>query len=194
MASHSKRALLANTFGTFGYITCILLWMWVAILYLPVILDNNQVKELLIPAGKQAAPAPAPVALSPVIIVFALAVTVVIMVVTVFVLLRLPVTIARTGKAVTTKAADSITPLVTHGRPLPPKEKRRLTVQLIKLIKLLLVIIPVAAALFSTFVPLALPFGLIALVSAILAALAVFWFSAQYISADMLGVKPEKLV
>lgn len=194
MQTRLKSTLLANTFGTLGYFSCLLLWVWVAILYLPLLFDNKQVKDFLIPTPVKAVPTPPLASPSPITLIFAIAVTIVVMAVTVIVLLRVPVTIARTGKTVTTKAASSIEPLVAHGRPLPPKEKRRLTVSLIKLVKLLLVIIPVIAGLLSAFVSLALPFEIVTLVSCLLACLSIFLFSAQYICASALHVAYDRLV
>jgi hypothetical protein len=195
MAAYSRRALLANSFGTFGYFSCLLLWVWVAVLYLPAALGNEQVKEFLLPAEGHPVSAPESLAPSPGVIIFAIIITVVIMAVTLFVLLRAPVTIARTGKAVTTRAAGSIEPLVVHGRTLPLAEKRRLAASLIKFVKLLLVLIPVAAGLLTALLlPPTLPYEMVMLVTGVLGLASVLWFSAQYILADILGVKPEKLV
>jgi hypothetical protein len=194
MAAYSKRALLANTFGTLGYVSCMLLWVWVSILYLPLILGNEQVMEILLPSGEKSVVPPEPIAASLGVIIFGLAITVVVMVVTVLVLIRAPLTIARTGKTMTTKAAHSLEPLVVHGRSLPPQDRRRLTVSLIKLVKLLLVLIPVSAGLCTALVRVAVPFEVAMLVCSILALISVFWFSAQYACADILGIKPDKLV
>lgn len=194
MTAYPRRALLANIFGTFGYFSSLLLWVWVTIHYLPTVLDNDQVREILLPSEGQSLASPQFASPSLTTIVFAIIVTVVVLVVTMLVLLFIPVTIAKTGKAVTTKAANSIEPLIVHGRTLPPAQKRRLTISLIKLVKLLLVLVPVVAGLLSTFIPLVLPFEIVMFVTSILAGVSVFWFSVQYICADMLAVKPEKLV
>ena len=195
MAHYSKRALLANIFGTFGYVSCLMLWMWTAVLYLPALLNNEQIRDMLLPSGETAVTVPPPPeALSPIMIAFALGITAIVIAVTVFVLLRAPVTIARTGNTVTKKAAGSLEPLIVRGRVLPPREKRKLTVTLIKLVKLLLVLLPVAAGFLSVLLPPALPYEIVMLISCAVAITAVFWFSAQYIAADMLSVKPEKLI
>lgn len=195
MKNYSKKLLLVNAFGTLGYLTCLLLWGWVGIVYLPMLLTNEHIEGFLIPTpSEEPAPVAASPEMSPGIAIAALAVTVVVIILTVIVLLRAPVTIARTGKAVTTKAAGSALPLVTKGRPLPKAEKRKLTVQLIKLMKLLLVLLPVALGFLGMIFEPPLPFDLVMFVSSTLAFIALLWFIAQYIFANILGTKPEKLV
>lgn len=195
MKKHPKHILLANTFGTFGYITCILLWMWVGVLYLPGVLGSEQVKQFLIPAPAEEATVPAvTIAPSPISTAFAVGVTIFVIVLTIIVLVKAPVTIARTSKATTTKAASSVVPIVSRGKPLAKKEKRRLTAQLIKYIKLLLTITPVFAAALSAFVTLPLPFDIVMFISSVLAIIAIFWFSAQYYTALFLKVNAEDLV
>lgn len=178
-----------------GYFTCLLLWAWTAVLYMPIILSNEQVKEFLLPVPAKEATAPTVTAApSPATLIFALIITIAVIGVTVFVLLRVPVAIAKTGKTITTKAADSAVPLITRGKPLPVKEKRRLTVRLVKYIKLLLVLLPVIALCLSVSVQFALAFDLVILVASLLAAVALFWFSLQYVSARLLRVKLDTIV
>lgn len=195
MKNYSKKLLLANAFGTLGYLSCLLLWAWTAILYLPIILANDQVKQLLIPPPAEETATPAiSVAPSPATLIFALVTTIVILAITVFALLRVPVAIAKTGKTITTKAADSAVPLVSRGKPLPEKEKRRLTAQLTKLMKLLLVLLPIATLCLSMSIEFALSFELAILVASALAIAALFWFSLQYLLARALNLNFERLV
>lgn len=195
MNMHPRRTLLANTFGTFGYIFCILLWGWTGVVYLPTLLENDTVTRLLLPPeSNDVITPPVSTESSPVIAVVAIGVTIAVVILTIVVLLRAPITIAKTGKTVTMRAADSALPLITHGKPLPLAKKKRLTVQLVKLVKLLIVLLPLFALLPGLIIELSLPFDIVILTSSVLALIAIFWFSLQYIIARLLAVEPSQLV
>lgn len=195
MNHHPRKTLLVNTFGMFGYLSCLISWAWTAIVYIPILLANKQIEEFLLPEPTKSPALPlSSVPMSPIMVFFAFAITAAVIITTIIVLLRAPITIAKTGKAITTKAAASIAPLVIHGKPLPAAEKRRLTARLVKIVKLLLVVLPVAAAFFGVFVETPLSLELVVFVNAVLALMAMVWFSAQYIFARLLGVKPTYLV
>ena len=195
MNKYPRKTLLANTFGMFGYVSSLMAWAWIGIVYLPLLLANDEVKKLLIPTPSDTPVILAPsMPMSPLTIIFAGFVTALVLVLTVIALLRAPVAIAKTGKTVTTKAADSVVPLVTHGKQLPAAEKRRLTWQLIKFVKLAVVILPVLAACVSLLIEAPLPIEVILLVSSILSLIAIFWFALQYLSARAFGIDSQYLV
>lgn len=195
MKKYSKRTLLANTFGSLGYIFCLILWGWVGILYVPMLLENEQVVRILLPPPSDNVMAPQPATEpSATAVIVAVGVTIVVLITTVVVLLRIPVTIAKTGKTVTTKAANSAIPLITRGHPISPAKRRRLTTELVKLAKLLFMLLPVAIGLLGFFIEPPLPLDLSLFVSSILALSAVLCFSAQYISARLLAIDSSSLV
>lgn len=195
MKKYPKRTLLVNTFGSLGYIFCLILWGWIGILYVPMLLENDQIGRILLPPPAQETTVVQPTTeLSPVAVILAVGITAVVMVTTIVVLLRAPVTIAKTGKTVTTKAASSALPLLTRNHPISPAKKKRLTAELVKLVKLLLVFLPVVIGLIGFFIEPPLPLYLSLFVSSILALLAVFWFCMQYIAARLLGVDTTLLV
>jgi len=194
MAIHSKRAVLANIFGTLGYLSCLFQWLFVALLYLPLLLDNEQIKGFLLPEeNTNSAPVIAAGPPSPILIGFAIAFTVFMLGLTIFLLLRAPIAIARTGKTATTKTAGAIVPLVVHHQ-LSPSKKRRLTIQLIKAIKLAVILLPFALTFISLIVETTLAFDVIMFGSSTLAIGSLLWFLAQYISARLLHVPLDKLV
>lgn len=195
MDNHPRRTLFANSFGALGYIFCLILWAWTGILYVPVLLENEQIERIFIPPPDEPTTASqAPTMPSSMAIAFAVVITAIILVATIIVALRAPKVIAHSGKAVTTKAAASALPLITKGQKLSPAKKQRLTAGLVKLTKLLLVILPVAIGFFGVFIELPLPFDLSILVSSILAICALFWFSAQYITARLLSINLKLLI
>jgi len=194
MANYSKRALLANTFGTLGYISCLFQWLFVALLYLPLLLDNEQIKHFLLPEEvKETAPIVTAGPPSPLLIGFAIIFTIFMLVLTVLLLVRAPLSIARTGKKATTKTASAIVPLVIH-HPLSPAKKRRITSQLVKAIKLTVILLAFVLGFLSLLTPTTLPFDIIMFGSATLAIGSLVWFSAQYLSARALKVPLDKLV
>lgn len=195
MKKYPKRTLLVNTFGTLGYLFSLVLWVWVGAIYLPVILANESIGKLIIPVQpEQVAPHAPTVGASPITVFLALAVTAVIMVITIIMLLRVPITIAKTGRKVTTKAASSVVPIVTRGKPIKQAEKWRLTVRLIKLSKLLLALLPVVIGFFGFAVELSILTELVVFLSCVLAGIAIICFGAQYLLAELLKVDQKQLV
>ncbi len=132
---------------------------------------------------------------SPLTIFFAFAVTAVVLIVTIVVLLRAPIMVAKTGKAVTSKAAGSALPVVTRHQKLAPKKQKLLTAQLIKLAKMLLIVIPaILGLLMATIVTPPLPVDIMAFVLGILALGGLVNFSIQYLLARWLRIDSENLV
>src|SRR5688500_12260990 len=104
MKKISFRKLVANGLGTLGYLACLLLWTWTAILYLPMLLNNDQFKQYILPpVTNEVTPPIVSASPSPLTLIFALVTTILVLVVTVIILIRVPVAIAKTGKTITTK-------------------------------------------------------------------------------------------
>ena len=165
------------------------------LLYLPMLLENKYVEDFLLPPPpKEVVQQSVATESSPLMLVFALAVTVIVIIATIIILIKIPMAVARTGKTVTTKAAESAIPLVTKNHPLPPAKKKRLTTNLIKIMKLFLVVIPVGVTLLGVLIELPLPYEIVMLVSGVLALFSLLWFSLQYIFARLLKVDAGRLV
>ncbi len=195
MKDISKRTLIVNTFGTLGYFSCIFSWGWAALLYLPMALENKYVEDFLLPTpAEEVVRQPVVSESSPFMVVFALIVTATVIIATVIVLVKIPIAVAKTAKTVTTKAADYAVPIVTRSQPLPPARKKLLTANLIKLMKLLLVIVPVGATLLGGFFELPLSYEVVVFVSSLLSLFSLLWFSLQYIAARLLRVEADALV
>lgn len=186
---------MANIFGTLGYLSCLLQWLVVALLYLPALLDNETIKHFLQPEATQPmTPIVADGPPSPILIGFALIFTVFMLIVTIIILVRSPLSLARTGRIITARTAETIVPVITHHRPIPASKKRHLTTQLIKVIKFSLVMMPFLLCYLSIFVQSALAFDIVLFSSAILAIGSLVWFMAQYLSARLLRVPLDKLI
>ena len=159
------------------------------------LLDNKHVGQLLLPTPSEEPVVAQPlVEASPITMVFAVIVTIIVIITTIAVFLKAPKTIATTGKTVTTKAASSALPLVARGKKLTTAKQQRLTANLIKLMKLLFVVLPVAIGCIGFFLQPPLPLEIIMFVSSILAIGALLWFCAQYSAARLLAVDLKLLV
>lgn len=196
MKRKSNRAIFANIFGTIGYVFCLFSWAWVGLLYVPLLLKNKQVESFLLPPPSEPVVSYAPtVPSSPLTIMIAVGVTIAILIVTIIVFLRAPITVAKTGKAVTTKAASTALPLITKGHPVSDSKKRVVTARLVKAMKLLLVAVPaLLLALLNFFVTPPLAYDIVMLVSSNLALCAVVGFGLQYIAARLFNISAELLV
>ena len=145
--SHPKKPrLLPRLFEGAGYMMCLLQWLWVMILILPALLESGLITSLLPKvtehhASQHIATGPP----SPVLILVGGIVTILMLALSVFVLLKFPSTVAKTGTAITHKSADAIVPVVTHHKVLPAKKRRLITGRVLFYIKLLLVLVPLAA-------------------------------------------------
>lgn len=195
MKQPSRKTLIPNIFGSLGYLFCLCLWGWLALLYVPMLFENEYIEQLLIPSQSQPIVAPtAPTEASPLMIGSAVIITIVVLITTIVIILRTPIVVAKTGKTITTKAAHSALPLITRGHPIPAAKQRRLTAQLIKLTKLIALLLPVALGSVGQFFSLPLPFDLVMLVTSTLALITLLWFSLQYSVARLLGIDTKYLV
>ena len=195
MKKSPGKTLFANTFGALGYTFCLLLWGWVGILYLPMLLENETIEKFVIPTPSEDTVTMQPVLeVSPFTTVAAAIITIAVVVATIIVIARMPKSIAKTGKTVTTKAASAALPVVARGKKLTPAKQQRLTVNLIKLAKLTFVLLPVAISFIGTVLAPPIPLDITLLVSGVLAICATLWFSAQYIAAKLLLVDVKLLV
>ncbi len=190
----SKRLLLCNTFGTLGYMSTTLQWAWLLVVSLP-LFTQSKIAELILPSQQ---PTPIqPVTLqgpSQLWVFVGLVVSIVVIVATFFVLLRLPVSVAKTGKKISDKSAAAVIPVVTRHKSITKKAKKKLSLRLVKLFKLALIIAPLGLLLLTYFIQTTLAHDIVLFVGAFLTIGSLLWFSLQYIVARLLDVAPQLLV
>jgi hypothetical protein len=187
---------VANFFGAFGYLFCFLQWLWVVLLYFSVI---QSVILLVTPSADshvEQTSAPIitlPSSLSMVI----LAVTVAVMIaVTVYAFIKIPTSIVKTGNKVVHKTAETMTPLVVKAQHKKDTKKFRdkITAELILIIKLLLIVIPVALTVGSVLLAeQSVNYSIALIIGATFACFSVIFFAVQYALAGMLHVKLKDL-
>ena len=192
---NQKRLLLVNTFGVFGYISCMLQWLWAGIIFVPLLLENDTVRNLFLPA-ENTTPPPASSLEPPslIMMIVAIIVTVIVIGIAAVVLVRLPISIAKAGQKTVQATAQVILPVVTHHQKLPPKKKRLLTFRLIKIIKFSFCILPILLMNIVYFVDNEIEDGIVIFVAAIFGAGSLFWFAFEYLSAQWLKIPQEKIL
>ena len=149
--SSTKATGIANAFGALGYISVIFQWAWsILLLCYPLLVDRP---EFLLPA--ETAPPQsqafeiAPV-FSPAVTIIAIAITVLILVATIIVLARLPRSIGKKAATLTKTAATAVLPAVTHHKKMSPTQRKKLSYNIILVIKLVAIIVPLLVLLFVT--------------------------------------------
>jgi len=187
---------IANFFGALGYFFGFLQWFWAVLLYFSVI---QSVTLFVSPnADKPVAPPAVPAFTLPNSVeMVILGVTVVVMViVNIYALIKIPVSIVKTGNRVVHETAQTITPMVMKAQHKKDTKKFRdkLTTRLIFAIKLLLIIIPVILTSTSRWLEKqSVDYSIALVVGCGLAALSIAFFTLQYAVAGALRVKIRDL-
>ncbi len=195
MLTQPKRQIIVNTFGTFGYISLVLQWLWVSVLFLPQLFENDGVKDFFMPPVDITSTPHVEFHTPPLLAtVLAIVITVVVLMITVMVLLRLPTTISRSGKKATLKTAEKIIPILAHHQKLPATKKRQLTIQTIRTLKFVLTLLPFLLLLLVTVIPTSLPSDIVMFVGGFLTLGTLLWFGLEYTLARILKIDSLKLL
>ena len=195
MRIQSKRQLLVNTFGTFGYISLILQWLWVSVLFLPQLFENEKVKDFFMPPTNITQVPSIELHAPPLLAtVLAITITIAVLIITMVILTRLPIAVSKTGKKTVLSTAEKILPVITHHQKLPAKKKRQLTVQIIRIVKFVFTLLPFLLLVLVVFVPTSLPDEIVMFVGGFLALTTLVWFSLQYGLAKILRIEETDLV
>jgi len=191
----SKRLLVVNILGGLGYISCILQWLWVALLYLPLLLSNDIFKSFILPE-KPTQPIQAVQLTMPPLaaLVIGSIVTIGMIVLTVYILVKVPATVTKKGQKITQAPANALVPIITHHKKISAKKRLILSTQLIIATKLTLITIPLLISLGAYGIPSQVQPIVIIVIAGFFASGSLLWFTAQYLMAAWLRVKPNQLV
>ena len=191
MASTPRRTTVVNTFGTLGYLSVIMQWLWLIVIVAHPLLSSDF--SLFLPSHDTATP-PAPIigTPSPLIVSIVIAVTIVIFAMTFYVLWKLPKNIGTRGALVTKRAATAIVPVITHHKKISKKRFARISYRVIILIKLMLIVIPVIGLLFAQPID-GLDTRAIWAVGLFCGLCSLTYIGAQRLLASLLGVKTDDL-
>lgn len=185
-----------NAFGAVGYLFCFLQWLWTVLLYFSVIQpaishlapEANE-KTYDVPNFSVALPGP----IETIIIVVVVAVMVA---VTVYVLVKLPMNIVKTSSKVAYKATATAVPVTIKVQHKKDTKKNRiaLTPKVLVVVKLCLLIIPVALTVGSMLLEkLPIDYSIAVVVGGGLASTTGLFFIAQYLLALALHIKLSEL-
>ncbi|MGK2896272.1 MAG: hypothetical protein ACSLEY_01550 [Candidatus Saccharimonadales bacterium] len=199
MANHKPkpippyRIILTNTFGILGYVSCLMQWFWLMIVFLPAIIASGLLEFLLPQESTNQAPSftfhP-----SPFVITIVLIITAFIIALGFVAILRLPGEIGRAGKHITHSPATAAFPILTHHKKVSTKKKLEITYRITLMIKLLLILVPFVGLLFSYFVSVDIPHELVLIIGGLCALMSLLWFSVQSGVAYLWRAPSDKLI
>ena len=187
---------VTKVFGTFGYTSLLLQWGWLTLLVLPSLLDNQLVKELLLPAPTKQAQVVA-TADSSFSLLYAIIIAVVLvtaLALTAYVLAKIPGQIARGGQKVITATTVASLPVLTGHKKLTAKKRLKLSLHVSKLVKLLFTLLPFGLLGLLAFVSVSLPTNVVWSVGGFLATGSLVWFSLEYLVAKLLAIDEQLLI
>lgn len=187
----SLRRGIVNGFGALFYMTCLFLWLWACLPYLPLLIDFS---ESMQSSDTTQVAQPIEVAISPLVAIVAGAIVAVAAIAaSVYVIIKTPRTVAKAGHAAVKHVSEVATahPKIQH---LPAKRRKKFTTRFILSAKLALCVTPaiVCAASVAT-TPLALTYPVFAGAAGALCAIALLCLALQYASAKLLRV-PSSLM
>lgn len=188
---------ISNGFGAIGYFSCLLQWLWVAILYLPALFANEAFRMFVLPQqGNTATHTPIIEANGPPLLmsVIGIIITVLILLLAIYILIKLPLGIARGGHVAAQKTAAATIPIITHHKKLPKKKQLQLTVQVVAVLKYSAAVLAAIALVGIYFIAVNLPNSIYVLVGLALAAVTLVGFTLQYAIARWRSVPYTNLL
>jgi len=191
-----KKLLLVTSLGGLGYISNVLQWLWAGIVFLPLLIENQTVRDILLPQNTTPRVAPESVAgsdISIITVAIGVAVTVIMLFITIVILVRLPKTIASATRKTTTAAARAVVPVITHHQKLPAKKAKILTARVAKYLKFASCLLAVAVVPLIYLFDTSLPHTVILFVALTLAIGSLIWFTLQYAIAHAFNIPIEDI-
>ncbi len=176
-----KKHLIVSIIGSLFYTMSAIQWLWSSLPYLPNIM---RFIETIQPTALPAKPVEQITVSSPpsgVFIAVVIVITIVVIIATIYALIKIPVTIGKTGKKITKAASNYIVPVISHHRPLTAQKRQWLTARIITDIKLALCIVPILIAALSYPMDSSLPYDIFMLITAVLASIALVLLGMQLV-------------
>lgn len=115
---------------------------------------------------------------------------------TIYILVKIPISIAKTGNVITHKAAETITPVVARAQHKKDTKsfRAKLTPRLVTAAKLLLVIVPLVVTVASGLLEKqSIDYTIAIVIGGGLASFSVIFFVIQYVLAGLLRIKSSEL-
>lgn len=198
-----KRSI-ANFFGAFGYLSCILQWLWAVMLYFSLI--ESAVLFFSSPASDSQIIKPIPATANVITtinsgpnifsIIIAAIVIAIMVALTLYIFIKMPSIIIKTSKKVVQETADNVAPLVLRIQHKKDTKgnKIKLTPILVIIMKIILVTIPTILAIMSRFIENQMIDSYISTcVGLFLAGSSLLFFGAQYLVGKFFAIKRQDL-
>jgi len=186
-----------SLFGGLGYFSVLLQYLWLAVVFLPAILQNQTFKNIFLSTPIETQPVHQTTlgaAQSPWVMVSVALITLIMIVVTIYLIVKIPKIIATSGTAMTKHAVDAAIPVVTHYKKVSAKRKKALTFRLSFAIKLMFVVLAYSLLFLPVTENVLLEKEVIWFVGTILVSGSVFWIGIQYALAKIFSLPPEKIL
>lgn len=185
----SRRLIAVNILGALGYLSLLIEWAWVALVFVYPLAEKGQFSWFMPSSPVSPIPPPAPIEMTPLTVVAVSIIVALCLVATIYALVKLPGSIGRTGARVTHMSAKAIIPRLTGHKKIPRSRLRRLSFRVIVAIKLLLIIIPLLITLFIPEISV-LPRDVIWVIMVFLMCWPLFYFGLQTVLARLLKLDP----
>ena len=181
MTHRPKTRQAANLFGALGYISCLIQWMLVFVIFILPTLDSDGFRGFFIPPETAPSQPTSTIALPPflqsVLLIAAILFSLGIMI---YAIISVPRAIGRTGGKVTHKAADVAVTHIVHRKHLTVKQQKTFIEHITWSIKLILTILPLLLLLLPSTATYTIPKEYILLFGAFCAGMTLLWFGIQY--------------
>lgn len=191
------RQKIVNTLGIFGYASLSLQWMWLFVtLLLPAISQQEVINKILLPqettgtvsSGQQSFVMPEFIQ-----IIIAVTVTVLVILMIGVMIYRTPRSINRTGTAVSQKSASAIVHHLPRHKSFNEKKEKRLIEKTVWIVKITLVMIPLALLLVPISESLDVSSELVVILGGFFAFTSTLWFGLQYIFSRIWHLKETRI-
>lgn len=188
MTRSKLKSALINVIGALGYLFCLLQWIWTMVIFLPLLLDSDLMRQFIQKPVVQEPVVAQSVGISTAGIIFAVGVVIVMVILTIYVIIKMPTTVGKTGSKITHKATALALPIITNRKKVPKKKRLQLTARLLFITKITLSLVPFCLVYFIDNYDSSLDRDIVIIIAALSAFCAIGLFCVQAAGAFLLRV------
>lgn len=150
MKKTQRSAIIANAFGTLGYLSVLFQWVWSLLLFAYPSLKEDS-SGFLQPQQPTVTPPPIEINpdIAPLLSFIAIVATAIILAITAVTLVRLPKTFGKKAASVSQSTARTVLPLVIRHKKISKKKRLQLSHRIILALKVLAIITPLILLVFT---------------------------------------------
>ncbi len=187
----------ANSAGALGYFSLLMQWLWLAIVFLPGLLENGTFKAIFLSKPSIDQPIHSTTSTltdSPVAMIGVVMITLIMIALTIYVVLKIPGAVAKSGRKITNEVTNVAVPIITHHKKVSAKKQRALTFAISFFVKFCLAAIAYLLLIIPPSGTVTLDGGIIWAIGSIFAASSFVWFGTQYAIAKLFALPPKQLL